>query len=100
MKISSKEEIVTYLKNKKGFLYERFGVTSMGVFGSFVRDEQTSSSDIDMVIEMERGRKSIHSFLQLKRFLENELGRKVDLGFENALKPVIREKLKRRIIYV
>lgn len=100
MKVSSIEEIVTYLKNKRKFFYDRFGVTRMGVFGSFVRDKQTSSSDIDMVIEMEKGRKSIHSFLQLKRFLEKELERKVDLGFENSLKPAIKEKLKSRIIYV
>lgn len=100
MKISSREDIVTYLENKKQFFYDGFGVTRMGVFGSFVRDEQTSSSDIDMVIEMEKGRKNIHSFLQLKRFLEKELERKIDLGFENSLKPVIKEKLKSRIIYV
>jgi len=100
MKISSIEKIVTYLKNKKEFFYDRFGVTSMGVFGSFVRDEQTALSDIDMVIEMEKDRKNIHSFLQLKRFLEKELERKVDLGFENSLKPVVKEKLKSRIIYV
>lgn len=100
MKISSIDDIVTYLENKKKFFYDGFGVTRMGVFGSFVRDEQTSSSDIDMVIEMEKGRKNIHSFLQLKRFLEKELERKIDLGFENSLKPVIKEKLKGRIIYV
>ena len=100
MKVSSIEEIVTYLKNKKNFFHDRFGVTRMGVFGSFVRDKQTSSSDIDMVIEMEKERKSIHSYLQLKRFLEEELERKVDLGFENSLKPAIKEKLKSRIIYV
>ena len=66
----------------------------MGVFGSFVQNKQTISSDIDMVVEFEKGRKNIHSFLQLKRFLEKELARKVDLGFENSLKPVVRDKIK------
>ncbi len=96
----SKEEVIAYLKNKKGFFYDQFGVTRMGLFGSFARGEQTASSDIDMVVEMEKSRKSIHSFLQLKRFLEKELGRNVDLGLENALKAVIREKLKEQIIHV
>jgi len=100
MEISSTEEIVAYLKNNKKFLYERFGVTHMGIFGSFARDEQTSSSDIDMVVEIEKNRKNIHSFLQLKRFLEKELARQIDLGFEHSLKPVIREKIKGQIIYV
>ena len=100
MAISTIDEVVTYLKNNKSFFYEKFGVTRVGIFGSFVRDEQTSSSDIDMVVEMEKNRKNIHSFLQLKRFLEKELDTQIDLGFENTLKPSVREKIKGQIIYV
>lgn len=100
MKMSSIEDIVAYLKNNKGFFYERFGVTRMGIFGSFTRDEQTFSSDIDMVVEIEKNRKNIHGFMEMKRFLEKELARKIDLGFEHSLKPVIREKIKGQIIYV
>ena len=100
MEISSIEKIVEYLKNNKSFFYDKFGVTRMGIFGSFVRDEQTFSSDIDMVVEIEKSRKNIHSFLQLKRFLEKELAKKIDLGFEHSLKPVIRDKIKGQIIYV
>ncbi len=98
--ISSVEEIVAHLKSIKDLLHERFGVTRMGIFGSFVRNEQTGSSDIDIVVEVEQNKKNIHSFLQLKRFLENELSRNVDLGFEHTLKPVVRENIKENIIYV
>jgi predicted nucleotidyltransferase len=94
------EEVVAYLKRNKEFFYENFGVTRMGIFGSFSRKEQTSSSDIDMVVEMEKNRKNIHSFLEMKRFLEKELSRKIDMGFEHCLKPIIREKIKGQIIYV
>jgi len=100
MEISSKEEIVAYLKNNKRFFYDKFGVTRMGLFGSFVRGDQTRSSDIDMIVEMEKGRKNIHSFLQLKRFLEKELAKKIDLGFEHSLKPTVRDRIKGQIIYV
>ena len=100
MEISSIEEVVAYLKNNKGFFYERFGITRMGVFGSFARGEQTFSSDIDMVVEIEKSRKNIHSFLEIKRFLEKELARKIDLGLEHSLKPIVREKIKGQIIYV
>ena len=100
MEISSRQEMVAYLKNNKRLFYEKFGVTRMGIFGSFVREEQTRSSDIDMVVEIEKDRKNIHSFLQLKRFLEKELARTIDLGFEHSLKPVVREKIKEQIIYV
>ena len=100
MEISSIEEIVAYLKKNKRFFYDRFGVTRMGIFGSFVRGEQTRSSDIDMIVEIEKGRKNIHSFLQLRRFLEKELAKKIDLGFEHSLKPIVRDKIKEQIIYV
>ena len=100
MEISSLGEIVAYLKNNKRVFYDKFGVTRIGIFGSFVRDGQTPSSDIDMVVEIEESRKNIHSFLQLKRFLEKELARKVDLGFEHSLKPMVREKIIGQIVYV
>jgi hypothetical protein len=100
MEISSIDEIVAYLRDKQGFLYERYGVTRMGIFGSFVKGGETISSDIDMVVEFEKSRKNIHSFLQLKRFLEKELSRKVDMGFEHSLKPIVRKNIKEKIIYV
>jgi len=99
MVVTSIEEVVAYLKKNKKYLHDRFGITSIGVFGSFVRGEQTAHSDVDMVIEMEKHKKNIHSFLILKRFLEKEIERKVDIGFEQSLKPAIREKIKEHIIY-
>ena len=39
MESSSIEEIVAYLKNNKRLFYDRFGVTRMGIFGSFIRDD-------------------------------------------------------------
>ena|SRR6266511_5601467 len=94
------EEIISLLRKNRTFLKETFGVTRIGIFGSFVRGEQTSSSDVDMVVEMAKDKKNIHSFLKLKRFLENETARRIDLGFEHSLKPAIREKIMKQIIYV
>jgi predicted nucleotidyltransferase len=96
----SLEDIIKHLQRNKGYLYDRFGVIRIGVFGSFARGEYTSSSDIDMVVEMEGNRKNIHSFLQLKRYLEKETARKIDLGFEHSLKPIVKERIKEQIIYV
>jgi hypothetical protein len=99
MAITSIEDVSVYLKENKRYLHDRFGIISIGVFGSFVRGAQTAHSDVDMVIEMEKNKKNIHSFLSLKRFLEKEIDRKVDIGFEQSLKPAIREKIKAQIIY-
>jgi len=100
MEIFSIGEIVAYLKDNKSLLHNRFGVTRIGIFGSFVQDTQTVVSDIDMVVEFEKRKKNIHSFLNLKRFLEGELSRRIDLGFEHSLKPVVRKNIEGRIIYV
>jgi len=100
MKISSIDDIVTYLRNNKAYLRDSFGVTRFGIFGSYARNTQTISSDIDMLVEFEKASKNIHSFLKLKRFLEKELDKKVDLGFEHSLKPIVKAKIKDKIVYV
>lgn len=100
MKALTLEEIIGPLQMKKQFFYDTFGVTKMGVFGSFAQGKETSSSDIDIVIEMKKEKKNLHNFLELKRMLENEFKRSVDLGFEHTLKPIVREKLKGKITYV
>ena len=100
MEISSIDQIVEYLKKNKSFLYDRFGVTRMGIFGSFARGDQVASSDIDMIVDIEKTRKNIHSLLQLKRYLEKELEKKIDLGFEHSLKPILSDKIKKQVIYV
>jgi hypothetical protein len=100
MEISTISDLVAYLRDKKAFLHEKFGVIRMGVFGSFAQERQSIASDIDLVVEFEKSRKNIHTFLQLRRLLEKELSRKVDLGFEHSLKPIVRERIKGKVIYV
>ena len=100
METISLKHVIDHLQKRKQFLYESFGVTRIGVFGSLVKGDFTASSDIDIVVEMEENRKNIHSFLGLKRLLEKEMSRSIDLGFENALKPVIKESVRKHIVYV
>ncbi len=100
MKVTTIEDILEQLLKKKQFFYENFGVTRMGVFGSFALGTQKDTSDIDIVVEMEKEKKTLHNFLELKRLLESEFERSVDLGFEHTLKPVVREKIKGKITYV
>ena len=58
MSVSSKEDVLYYLNKNKELLYKRFGVNRIGIFGSFVKQCQTDSSDIDIVIEMEKTKKT------------------------------------------
>lgn len=100
MEISSTDELIAYLKKNKDLFSRVYGVTRIGVFGSFASGKSSSSSDIDIVIDMARERKTLQNFMELKRLLERETARKVDLGFESSLKPVVKENIRDQIIYV
>ena len=96
----SSQDLIAYLKKNKAQFHKVFGVTKIGVFGSFARGDQSPNSDIDMVVEFVPDKKDIHNFLKLKRYLEEKTARKVDLGFEHTLKPAIKDTIKEQIIYV
>lgn len=100
MKISSREGLISYLQKNKPIFKKEYGVNRIGIFGSFVQGKANRSSDIDIVIEMDREKKSLHNFMQLKRLLEQQTERKIDLGFEKSLKPIVRKSLKNQISYV
>lgn len=96
----SKKEILNFIRSKKELLYNRYGVNTIGLFGSYAKNENGEISDIDIVVEFQNDKKNIHNFLAVKRYLENNLEREVDLGIESNLKPSIKEKVKKQIIYV
>jgi predicted nucleotidyltransferase len=68
---------------------KQFGVKSCGLFGSYVRDQSTSKSDIDVLVEFEPGQKTFDNFMGLAFFLEDLFGRKVDLVTAESLSPYI-----------
>ena len=98
--LMDKQYILEYLKANKESIRSKYGVTQIGLYGSFVRDEQKDSSDIDIAIEMEAMKKNIHNFFSLKREFESVFGRRVDLGIESSLKPAVVINVKNEIEYV
>ena len=64
------------------------GVRSIGLFGSYVRGEQHSASDIDLLVEFEADRKSFDTFMELAFWLEAILQRKVELVTAESLQPI------------
>ncbi len=99
MTSSSITDVIRYLRANKQEYLELYGITRIGVFGSFARNEQTPRSDIDMVVEMDPRRKNLHNYLQFKRHLERTLQLSVDIGFEHTLKPTARESMQRQVVY-
>jgi predicted nucleotidyltransferase len=68
------------------------GASNVRIFGSVARGEADSRSDVDFLVELERGRSLLdHAALMID--LENLLGRRVDVATERGLKPHIRERI-------
>lgn len=95
----SKVQILSFLSDHKEILEHQFGVTKIGLFGSYARNEANEESDVDIAVEIEAPNK-FRSFFGLKRYLETNLYPKIDLGIESALKPIAKEFVSKEIIYV
>jgi predicted nucleotidyltransferase len=95
----SRDEILTFLRDKKSYLSKNYGVISIGLFGSYARGEAKEESDIDIAIEIEKENKFMN-FFNLKYYLENHLHKNIDLGIESTLKPIAKKSILKDIIYV
>lgn len=82
-------------------LRDRYGVISLGVFGSYVRGEQTDDSDLDLLIEFDPVvRFGLLTYCELENTLSDRLAVKVDLVMKKALKPRIGERILQEVIYL
>lgn len=92
-------DIKHQLQVHKQSLKDQFGVTTIGVFGSYVRGEQTEDSDIDILVDLEKPFGLVR-FIQLEKYISELLGIKVDLATRDALKPFIGQEILREVNYV
>jgi len=92
------EEIQSILQQLKPELISKYGVSSLGLFGSIVRDDFTDQSDIDIVVSFSKPIGS--DFIILADELEERLNRKVDLVSRNGIKPRYYEVIEPEILYV
>jgi predicted nucleotidyltransferase len=89
------DEITDILHCQKLYLAERYGVTEVGVFGSYVRGDQHPDSDIDVLVELEEpSRISLLGLVELEYYLSDLLGAEVDV----AIKKNLRKRVGRRIL--
>jgi len=87
--MKSYKKIEKILKQHKRGLVEKYKVKEMGIFGSYVKGKQKKRNDVDILVEFEEV-PDLFKFLELERYLERLLKRKVDLVRKKAL----REELK------
>ena len=86
----SASEILTLLEHNAEAI-RRFGVRRLGLFGSSARGTAHEQSDLDFVVEFER--KSFDAYMDLKAYLEDLLGCRIDLVVAEAIKPGLRDTI-------
>ena len=92
------ECIIQTLKVMLPELHDRYGVISLGVFGSYVRGEQTPDSDLDLLVEFDHRPLTLLRFIALEYELSDELQIKVDLVEKSVLKPKIGERILQEVL--
>jgi len=96
-----KGEIKAILAANMAYLSREYGVERLGLFGSYVRNEQRPDSDIDLLVEFASNRSiGLFRFVHLKNHLSDLLGTEVDLVTPAALKPVIGEQILSEVEYI
>ena len=79
---------------------KKFGVKKIGLFGSYIQNNQTKDSDLDILVEFEKDQKSFDNYMDLKFFLEEIFNLRVDLVIPGAIKPDLKPYILGNAQYV
>lgn len=80
-------------------LQERYHVSRVGLFGSYVRGEARKDSDADILVEFSEPI-GLLKFLELESYLSDALGVRVDLVSRKALKPMIGARILKEVVNI
>jgi predicted nucleotidyltransferase len=97
MAAPSRDEVWKLLRFHAPFLQKQYGLGRVGIFGSWIRQEETALSDIDILVEWENP--TFRSYFDLKFFLEDIFGWKVDLVISEDLKPAFKDSILAEVVY-
>ena len=98
----NQREVDIYIKKLQEMLPElkkKYPIKYIGVFGSYVRGEQSASSDLDILVEF-NGSITLLGYARLENELSDKLGIKVDLVSKTALKPRIGKHILSEVVEV
>ncbi|MBU2616033.1 MAG: nucleotidyltransferase family protein [Nanoarchaeota archaeon] len=87
------EKNIKEIKGKIVKILKKSNIKKAGIFGSYARGEQKKNSDIDILIQVGRGKFSLFDLVGLKIILEETLHRKVDVNTYRAIHPRLRKKI-------
>lgn len=97
--MKSLRELKDTLAQHKPELAERYGVKEIGIFGSYMRGEQTEESDLDVLVEFYNA-PGLLRFIELEDYLSNLLGVRVELVRKRAIREELREQISQEAVQV
>ena len=97
MSISTRDEIVTKIRANRSAL-EHYEVRELALFGSAARDKIRKGSDVDILVQFDKS--TWANYIGLKFYLEDLLGREVDLVTSKAIKPATKSSIEKDLLYV
>jgi uncharacterized protein len=92
-------QAIELLKQHENIIKSKFHVKSIGIFGSFIRDDQKDESDVDVLVTFEPGFKTFDNFMELKFYLEDIFVREIDLVTLEALRPQLKDYILQEVVY-
>ena len=99
LQYNSKQDLL-YAFSENRDKIKSFGVNSLGIFGSFSKDNVNETSDVDLLVEFIPEKKSFDNFMELSFFLEGLLGRKVELVTPQSLSKHIGPHILKEVVNV
>jgi predicted nucleotidyltransferase len=98
--MTTTQNIVTTLKTNRAAMAQ-FGIRDIGLFGSYVRGEQSKNSDIDILLDFEPDKETYDNYMAVYDLLEQLFkNEKVEIVTKNGLSPYIGTKILNEILYV
>lgn len=98
--MTTKEDIIDTLKSHKSEL-SKFGVQTIGLFGSYIRNEQSMKSDIDLLIDFEPDKETFDNYMTVYDIFENIFkNQKVEVVTKKGLSKYIGPKILKEVVYV
>ncbi|MCI5116778.1 MAG: DNA polymerase beta [Candidatus Electrothrix sp. LOE1_4_5] len=96
---NSLDAIKHRLAEQKSLLKNKYKIIRLGIFGSYIRGEQQSGSDVDVLIDYDKA-PSLIELIEIENMLSDLLGLKVDLVTSRGLKPQLRQRILDEVVYL
>ena len=90
---------LTLLRRHEPEIKKRFGVATIGIFGSYVRGEERPDSDVDVLVSFKKGEETFDHYMDCKFYLEDLFGHPVDLVMKGAIKKRLKPYILGEVVY-